>query len=194
MEKHADHHTESLSVLLDMGANVEQHPLDFTRLLHMHYQEMDYLIRSADLKAQLTMGINAILIASGLDFSIETFEIALGTGVPAIERITLGSELMVTLFLILSLAFSLMTIIPRKHGTKTHNLYFFADITKLDETEFIDEFMATPLDDIKRNVLAEIYAKAAIVDVKFRDARFSIICLYFATMFWVVSHIMPLFG
>jgi hypothetical protein len=48
-----------------INEKVRDHSIDFTRLLYMLSQDMDNLIRQTDTKAQIILGVNAILAAMG---------------------------------------------------------------------------------------------------------------------------------
>ena len=185
---------QEIDEYLDAGINnVQDHSLDFTRLLAMHSQEMDNLIRHADLKAQLILGINAILIAADLNLSVENVRAIFNAGATTEQQLLGVAQAVVLVALFFSLTFALFTIIPRVHKARaSKQLYFYGDISSMPEREFIDRFMAMPLEDVKIGVLAQIHAKSFIVQRKFQGVRLSLACLFVAVIGWGVWQTIPI--
>ncbi len=193
MNKITQTHTQLSSAELD--DTVRQHPLDFTRLLYMHHQEMDNHIRHADLKAQLTLGINAIFIAVGTTPIIDNTTRLINDQVTGMEQVIIFMNVAAIIALVTSVAFSLFTIMPRvRTNRRSKNLYFYGDIVNMSESEFIDSFMETPLNEVKIGILAQIHTKSFIVQRKFKGVRYSVIFLFVATVLWACSFVLPLFA
>lgn len=172
---------------------VEQSTLDYTRLLYMHYLEMDALIRQADLKAQLTLGINAIFVAAGTASLTESIQQVLSQEATAWGQLFIAINGMAVFALIASIFFALFTIIPRTHaGKRGMDMYFYGAIIHFDEETYINRAMSTTMTDVKRAILGQIHSKSFIVARKFRGVRLSIICLALATFFWAFSRALPL--
>lgn len=175
---------------LQAEETVAGYSIDFTRLLYMHYQEMDILIARADLKAQLILAINAILIAG--DVRVTVGQLTALDAMTAAERVLIGANVLVIVSLLLSLAFAIITIYPRRNRPHGSNIYFFGDINAYDAPDYVDAYMGSSLDAIKRGVISQIHAKSAIVARKFYYIRRSVICLLAAVVFWGVAQLVLL--
>lgn len=169
---------------------VAEYSIDFTRLLYMHYQEMDILIARADLKAQLILAINAILIAG--DVRVTVGQLAQLDAMTAIDQLLLATNGLVIISLLLSLAFAIITIYPRRSSPHGSQIYFFGDINSYAAPDYVDEYLSASLNDIKRGVISQIHAKSAIVARKFYYIRRSVVCLLGAVVFWGIAQLVLL--
>jgi hypothetical protein len=169
---------------------VENTAIDFTRLFFMLYQGLDTQIALADTKAQLIMTANAILIAS-IAFSRGTFANVLNGVASPVDMITTATTLLMALFLVASVYFALLATRPRivPPAVGTANLFFFGHIAHMDIDSYTDQFMGMSMQDIKRDVLAQIHAKSAIVERKFRSVRFSLLCLFAGLLLWILTRL-----
>lgn len=175
-----------------MQQNVADYPIDFTRLLYMQYQEMDILIGRADLKAQLVLAINAILIASDFNVALERMDVLFNNGLSNEERLLDVIALMVLLSLVSSLTFAILTIVPRRRvPSDGQNLFYFRTLTEISEDTYVQDYLDASLEDVKRGVMAQIHAKSFIVRRKFRTISLSVISLLMAVLFWSASLILP---
>jgi hypothetical protein len=174
-------------------AGVREYPIDFTRLLAMQWADVDNTIRHADLKAQLLLGINALVLAGAtsapfLDM-VTRFKANSPALVPFVDLIRLGA----LVFIVLSVFFALMTIFPRaKHSQSPYNTFYFGDIVSLREQDYVDRFMDMSLNGVKAAVLSQIYAKSFIITRKFHQVRLSLVMLavgltLWATMYLIIS-------
>lgn len=170
-----NHSTRSLSV--------GDFPLDFSRMLAVQYQEVDNSIRHADVKAQLILGINTLLIAA-----VTNSNTAIRTGEALAFNLDSLFDVMVLVCLLLSIFYALSTIIPRFKSTKSvDSLFFFGDIIKMNEADYIDRYMTLSTQDIKAEVIAQIHAKSFIVKTKFMKVRFSLVFLFMGLGVWVLG-------
>lgn len=168
-------------------------PLDVTRILNMQNTEMDNSIRHADLKAQLILGVDAILLATIEIFPFDTIDPLFSDGASFVSRMIVIMEFIVVLGLAISLVTALLTILPRFNPAKNvTNLFFFGDITHLTEEEYIKSYMDTSEDDIKTAILAQIHAKSFIVSRKFLRVRYSLLALLIAVLAWALVAIFSL--
>lgn len=167
--------------------------LDFTRILNMQSTEMDNSIRHADLKAQLILGVDAILLATIEIFPFDTIDPLFSDGASFASRLIVLLELVVVLGLAISLVLALLTILPRFNPAKNiTNLFFFGDITHTAEDDYIKSYMDTSEDDIKVAILAQIHAKSFIVSRKFLRVRYSLLALLLAVLAWALVAIFSL--
>lgn len=167
--------------------------LDFTRILNMQSTEMDNSIRHADLKAQLILGVDAILLATIEIFPFDTIDPLFSNGASVISRMIVIMELVVVLGLAISLVTALLTILPRFNPAKNgNNLFFFGDITRFSEPDYIQTYMDTPEDHIKMAILAQIHAKSFIATKKFWRVRYSLLALLIAVLAWALVAVFSL--
>ncbi|MCA9889633.1 MAG: hypothetical protein KC546_14740 [Anaerolineae bacterium] len=167
--------------------------LDYTRILNLQSAEMDNSIRHADLKAQLILGVDAILLATIEIFPFDSIDPLFSNGASIISRLIVLLELIVVMGLAISLVTALLTILPRFNPAKSvTNLFFFGDITRMSQAEYISTYMDTPEDDIKIAILAQIHAKSFIVTKKFWRVRYSLLALLIAVMAWALVAVFSL--
>lgn len=171
---------------VDALTDVKTFPLDFSRMIYMQYQEVDNSLRHADLKAQVVMGINAILfaavtnLATGQGLTIVSQEFNFST-----DLTILALNLIVFMCLLFSTLFALATIFPRFKPTETaHSFFYFGDIIQDSENDYLDHYLDMTLDDVKLEVMAQIRAKAFIVSKKFYNVRRSMVFLFLALLVW----------
>ncbi|QPC81425.1 hypothetical protein G4Y79_17210 [Phototrophicus methaneseepsis] len=168
---------------------------DYTRILNSLGTEMDGAIRHADLKAQLILGVDAILLAAVANFPLNEFGLILNGSASIAERGVLLLEVLVVGAILLSLIFALMTIMPRiRSGTRgSANLFFFADIVKFKEKDYIERYLTSSDDELKEAILAQVHAKSDIVMTKFEQVRLSLVSLFMAAVGWAAVTVLPIF-
>jgi len=161
--------------------------IDFTRLVYMLHMSMDMQISIADTKAQLIMGANAILVAS-IALNPGALSSALVTaGSQPLERFAVAISLLMIVALLISIYFALSSARPKLSGAaKQKNLFFFGTAAALEEAAYVKQFMALTMDDVKMSVIAQIHAKAVIVDKKYRSIRSSLLFLFIALVLWLL--------
>lgn len=165
---------------------VADYRVDFTRLLYMHHLELDNSIRQADQKANLILGVDAILIAA---ITTETVQNFLVRGFPIESIVLIG--------VIGSVFFSLLAVLPRftQNKNRVGTDHFFGDIVKISEQAFLARWMDMTLQQVKESVLSQIYAKSHIAQRKFINVRRSAILLLVALvvwgLLWLVTLTMP---
>ncbi|MCA9884101.1 MAG: hypothetical protein KC708_14055, partial [Anaerolineae bacterium] len=114
-------------------------------------------------------------------------------GASIISRLIVLLELIVVMGLAISRETALLTILPRFNPAKSvTNLFFFGDITRMSQAEYISTYMDTPEDDIKIAILAQIHAKSFIVTKKFWRVRYSLLALLIAVMAWALVAVFSL--
>jgi len=174
--------------------SVSNTPIDFTRLFYMLSQEMDHLIRHADTKAQLILGVDAVLIASSAQLAPGMAAAILDPNGSWIVRGAFALSVLMLVLLLGSIFYALFTVVPRVR--KSHigdNLYFFGSIAHMTEEDYTHRFLNMSMDQLKKTVIAQIHAKANIVQRKFYGVRLSVNFLFFAVMCWVLVRVMMAF-
>jgi hypothetical protein len=128
--------------VIEQFNNVGSTPIDFTRLFYMLYQDMDNLIRPADTKAQLVLGVNAVLVASSVQLAPGMAQSILDPNAALVERSAYLASLIMVVLLLASIFYALLTVIPQfKMPHVDQNLYFFGHITGLSEENFTQRFL-----------------------------------------------------
>nr|MBN1229172.1 hypothetical protein [Anaerolineae bacterium] len=178
---------ENNSLLVKPVADYET--LDLTRLLNMVYMDMENQISRADTKAQIILSANAILLAifanTRRGFSFSSISVLAGKDILAIIM-----TLVLLILLILSVYFAVSATFPRKGTHSTHiSLAFSQHIASLSPEGYVDLFMNTSLQEMKRMVIHQIHAKAGVVTAKFRAVSRSIVFFMLAITLWAVSEI-----
>lgn len=152
-------------------------PVIPTHLHVAHWNEIDALIRQADLKAQVLLGIDALLLA-GLS---RTADAALGGIAPVdtfLEYLTLG-------LLIASITMALVTIAPRQGQVANKKaLLYFQAIAEMDAHEFVRSYTTLAPDQLLENVAYEIHAKSGVAARKLARIRVGIMLLAAAALTW----------
>lgn len=151
-----------------------------TMLTVAHWQEVDALIRQADLKAQVLLGIDALLLA-GLSRSAEA---AVGGVAPVdtpLEFITLG-------LLLASIAMALVTVAPRR-GQKPNPdaLLFFQAVADQPAVDYVERYVAMSADELLRKVAFEIHAKSGVAARKLSRIRIGVALLAAAAITWSLA-------
>lgn len=159
----------------DTNDLVGDYRVDFTRLLYMHHLELDNAIRQADQKANLILGVDAILIAGITTETIQTTSVG---GFPIESVVLIG--------VLASVFYSILAVMPRftKDKTRVGTDHFFGDIVKISEEAFLARWMDMSLQQVKESVLSQIYAKSFIAQRKFNNVRRSTMLLLVALVVW----------
>jgi hypothetical protein len=84
---------------------------------------------------------------------------------------------------------TLHTVAPRLKVVRHYNPFFFGSIINMERQDFVNKFMETDLQDIKRFVLEEVHAKSKIVQRKYLDSQMSLNFLFLAVILWLVSRL-----
>lgn len=153
--------------------------MNATHLRVAQWTEVDALIRQSDLKAQVLLGIDALLLAG-----LSRTEGTVGGFAPvdtALEMLTLA-------ILLASMAMALITIAPRL-GQKPNPdaLLYFQAVAAMDAAEFADRWTALDDDALLRKVAFEIHAKSAVAARKLARIRQSVLLLGAAIVTWSLA-------
>jgi hypothetical protein len=176
-----------------INEKVRDHSIDFTRLLYMLSQDMDNLIRQADTKAQIILGVNAILAATGVASGTIAGHL-LNESTSLLAKSATLLTLLMLFSLLASIFFALFTASPRVTGEKAPNAFFFGSIAKMSQADYVKFFQALTLQDVKTSVMMEIHAKRHIVEVKFKGAQRSVNFLFLAIVLWTLSRLLITLG
>jgi len=137
------------------------------RLLASHWTEVDGLLRQADLKAQVLLGVDAIVLTA-----IAKLGAAGGGGSPVDTPV----EYAAMVCLLGSIAVALLTLAPRRggpSGTDGDLLYFEAAATMTPQ-EFTTRYLGMTQHAHVEHVLRQIHVKSKIATVKLARVRLAV--------------------
>ncbi len=167
------------------GAAAQAAPVNTTLLHVAHWNEVDALIRQADLKAQVLLGIDALLLA-GLSRSADVSVAGVAPVDSFLEFLTLG-------LLLTSIAMALVTIAPRRGQQASPDaLLYFQAISQMDPAAFADAYTAMTPDDFVRKVAFEIHAKSGVAARKLSRIRMGVLLLAAASTAWSIALVVGL--
>ena len=175
----------------------EEKATEFAQALFEHIEGQ---IHFGDTKAQLTIGVNAVLMGS---FAVLSKSLILALFSPlssglerviAIVTILLFISISTSVLFALNAAQPVMDMMRRKSEKKAkQNLFFFGSIQALPPEEFIGQFSKQTLASANEAMLAQVHAKARIAQRKFNNTRRSIMFLYLSLFLWVTIQVLLAF-
>jgi hypothetical protein len=151
--------------------------LVLARLLFNHIENQ---IKMADSKAWLTIAANSLLVAIGNYLTSGLIE-----KMPS--DLIIGTIGMVVLVIIVSLWYALMAVNPSLIATDTNNLFYFGNIAKLSEQEFVSTFKVQTPEQVSCALFIEVYNKAVIAEKKFKSLKVSLNFFFFAMILGSLS-------
>lgn len=155
-----------------------------THLYVAHWNEVDALIRQADLKAQVLLGIDALLLAA-----LSRAEGAVGGFAPVdtfLEYLTLA-------ILLASITMALSTIAPRIGKPPSDDaLLYFRAVASMDPADFVDRYVNQTPQELLRRVAFELHAKSRIADRKLVRIRQGVLLLAAAATTWSLALVVGL--
>lgn len=172
--------------------------LGITLLRHIEGQ-----LSRADTKAQFTLTVDAILMASTtlLGKSIVINSITYTTA-PSINQLIAVLSILMFTSLLISTVFALLAVMPRLTPASRvpNNLFYFGTIVqegekKIQESEkkFIEQFTKQSPEEIRQMVLSEVHGLARIARDKFKWIRMSHYLLFVALVFWAGMQVLAIF-
>jgi hypothetical protein len=168
--------------------------IDFTRLFYMLFMTLDTQVSLSDTKAQVILGVNAIMLT------------AIPANFGAAARIAAGStawiDYAVVLMTLLMLVAVIMSVLAAVNSlrpsliapTNQPNMFFFGHIAQLDQQAFIDRFMAMRMSDVKANIIAQIHTRSVVVTRKYTAVRNSIRFLLLGLLLFAFSRALLALG
>lgn len=178
------------SSIINYEETFEEMHLDVTRLFMLLHDSVDRQIVLATQKAQLILAAN-LLLTGALVFDRGFITNTLfGSSATLAEQLQLLIMLGMIGAMLMSIMFALKTARPKLIATtRMHNLFFFGHIVQLSEDDFVNRFMHMNIQDIKRALLTQIYAKSRILDKKFLFTRYSMTFMFAALLLLAMFHL-----
>jgi pycsar effector protein len=152
-------------------------------------QHVEGQLNRADSTAQLTLTLDALLIASSA---------FLGTGATGdVARISatafsyrmvavLGVAMFITL--LISTIYALVAVIPRftPENMANNNIFYFGNIVQQERQDFAEHYFSQSNREIERMLMSEIHDLSGIAKQKFVLIRMSYIFLFASLGFWSI--------
>lgn len=171
---------------------VSEAPVDFSRLLYLLYLDIEQQITRADTKSQLILSIDTVLLAV-----ISSSILGLPTGSESETNlpimILILSDLFILAMLIVSIMFAMQATFPRFSRTQPagrKSFYFVGHIIAQSAEAYADAFMDLPLEQVKRDIMIQIHAKASVVTYKFSRVRRSMLFALVGISAWGVLRVL----
>jgi hypothetical protein len=167
---------------------VGDYRLDLTRLLNMLYMDLEQQLGRADVKANLILTANSILLAA----SVNVVVWQLRSSEQVVDVLWLLLVLAPALLMSgLAVGYSLSVAYPRllrvaQMPEAPSSLFSSMAIAESPREDYVQRFLASDLSVVKREVLLGIHAKATILQVKFRRVQRGIAASVAAFGFWLV--------
>lgn len=171
-------------------AKVADIGLDFSRLFYMLYNHLDVQVQIADNKTNLILAANTILLTA---FALNpgTLEGALGAIDSLEDALVLASIIVMLVSVITSVIFALVAARPRTiRPHRPNNLFFFGDIVQHQQQDFVAAFMEQSIEDVRRNIIEQIYARSQVVTRKYNLINRSVLFLMLAILFWTSTQVL----
>jgi hypothetical protein len=174
--------------------SVGGYDLDFSRILYMLYANLDNLDRQSDTKAQIFLGVNALLLATVANVAPGFGQNLISPDASIFGRVGTALVVGMIVVLVISIYFALTTTVPRLVHSTEHNLLFFGTIASKTQDEYLREFRAMSLETVKTDVLRQIHVRARIVQSKFRTVNRSGVFLLAGVLLWGLSRLVLAFA
>ncbi len=151
-------------------------------------QHIESQIGRADIKTQITLAIDTILIASLGRGAISAL---FGNAFWDTNKTEAVFSALMFLFLIMSTFVTLFAVMPKLKLPKQmpQNLFYFASISETSESKFIEGFVAKQ-GDFKSMILSEVYSLAKIAKSKYKRIQLSYWFLFIALLCWTLTQLL----
>jgi hypothetical protein len=183
--------TFNIQNLVTPGSVLLETPLDVSRMIFMLYQDVEQQINRADLKSQITLSTSTILAALavnlGLGFSSTVSQWH------AVEWMAMVLYGLCAVALCAAIAFAVAAAYPRSVGKEKElaanpNLYFTADLIRLDPDDYVRRFCAQTNEDLKERVLRQIHVKSRVLEAKLSYVRRGLRLMVLGILCWGAAH------
>ncbi len=171
---------------------VSEAPVDFSRLLYLLYVDIEQQITRADTKSQLILSIDTVLLAV-----ISSSILGLPTGAGLDTALPIPVLILIDLFilamLLVSIIYAVQATLPRFSRSQPpgqRSFYFVEHIVAQPANEYADAFLQLPLEQVKRDIMIQIHAKAGVAQHKFRKVQRSMLCALIGISAWGVLRVL----
>lgn len=163
-------------------------PSEITKLATLLFDHIEGQIKAADSKAWLISAANALLANVFKDLGKNMIYTLLYASDP-FQRISSLFALLMFVSIVGSIFFALWTVKPTLKNPVKETFFYFGNIKRLSEQDFIQRFHCQQSDKISEALLTEVYTKAAIADRKFQQLNKSLYFFFAALVCWVLAQL-----
>jgi len=152
-------------------------------------QHVEGQLNRADSKAQFTLTLDTLLVASSAFIGRE-ITASISEDINALFQYNLMVLFSMAMFitLLVSTVYALMSVIPRFTGEikPNNNLFYFRSIAHQERKDFVERYLNQSNHEVQTMLALEIYDLSGIATQKFALIRISHIFLFFSLGFWSV--------
>lgn len=172
-----------------MGRNTQRRVPDKLELGISILQHVEGQLNRADSKAQFTLTLDALLIASSAFLgSGATGDVARLSADTFSNRIIALFGIAMFITLLISTVYALLAVIPRftSQNRTNNNIFYFGNIVQQEKKDFAEQYVNQSYHEIEKMLMSEIHDLAGIAKQKFILVRSSYIFLFFSLGFWSI--------
>ena len=158
-------------------------------------QHVEGQLNRADTKAQFTLTLDALLIASSAFLGTgATGEVARLSSASFPYRIVAAFGIAMFVTLLISTVYALMAVIPRftSRNKANTNIFYFGNIAQQKREDFAEQYIGQPYREIEKMLMSEIHDLSGIAKQKFSLIRISYIFLFLALGCWSILQMIVL--
>lgn len=162
---------------------VADYRIDLTRLLYMFYMDLEQQLARADAKANLILTANSILLVVAVNIIVWRLRAAPNT----VDILWLLAPLLpAALLSVLATNYALSAAYPRQgRHQNAPGMFESTSVAAKSLEEYERSVLSAELDEVKRQVIRGMHAKASILQVKFQRVRRGINCTVAAFVAWI---------
>lgn len=162
------------------GNDLDDYSLGLVLMQHIEGQ-----LERADTKAQFTMTINALLLATSSIWNIRINQIVDIKTAPFVDVLILFLSVLILLVLVVATVLAMVAVMPTLTlPEKAQNIFYFGTIIKTTERTFLQYVKNYSRQGITAMLYSEIYALAAIAEKKYLLIKRSYFLLLGAVVLW----------
>lgn len=144
--------------------------------------------RAADEKVRALFTANTLFVAALVVGSSSSLTQLSSTGITPLALLDLALRGALLLSLAISLAASVLGLLPRLEIEEPdRSLFFFGHIASLPQGKFVQDFMNLSFEQRSRQLLTQVHINAQIVGVKFKWIQRSAQFLLIAVVLWLLA-------
>ncbi len=154
-------------------------------------QHIEGQLERADNKAQFTLTIEALLLASSTIWGSTVNQSLTTSSMSFWDIFTLALSLLILITLVASLVAAMLAVMPKLTSpNKVNNIFYFGSITQDTESAFTELIKKHTGEEITSMLFSEIYALSEIAKRKYELIKRSYLFLFFAIGLWTVTQIL----
>lgn len=167
-------------------ADFDEYSLGLNLMQHIEGQ-----LERADNKAQFTLTIEALLLASSTIWGSTVNQSQTIRSTAFLDNFILILSVLILIILAISTIFAMLAVMPKLASpNKVNNIFYFGSITQDEENSFTDLIKKYTDEEITTMLFSEIYALSEIAKRKYELIQRSYYLLFFAIGLWTLTQIL----